>query len=433
MGRVTVSRGLLRRRDNFGVLLIVVALLGGCAPTASPLISTPPAATAQPGSPPATADPTSTVSPASASPTPSGQAWTPIASFPADGAVEVTGVAAWAAGFVAVGYEPAAADGRRQGVVWQSADGLAWTRGTEAVFADVTLLDVVAAGDRLYVFGQRSVCQLLSEECVDLPDAGTVGWATADVQSWQPLPLPPTLVGGEFDGAVGADGALVVHGSSGEELLPTVWSSANGEAWAESLELAGLETISAMAIGDGRLVAFATQYLIDQDREVTMAAYAEGGAFAPTILPAGIDWRMEGVAHGRAGFVAVGFEEDIDAGLLSAATLISPDGASWSAGADRPADVGFHLVLSVASGYVAVGFAPVETDIGRETGLSWWSADGNDWQELGPLGDVSYRQLSDAAASVAGSVVFALDFEDAPDEDEPVDQPGTIYAWHAQP
>jgi hypothetical protein len=440
MGRVTVSRVLSRRRDTLGVLLLVGALVGGCQPAAQqslPAVTpadSPPAVTPQMATPPSSpsATPTSTGAQATPGPTPGGgPVWTPIASFPAEGAVEVTGVAAWANGFVAVGYEPAPGDGRRRGIVWQSADGLSWTRGSDAVFADVTLLDVVAARDGLYVFGQRSACQLL-EECVELPDAGVAGWTSHDGQQWQPLSLPPSLVGGEFDGAVGADGALVVHGSSGEELLPTVWSSADGQAWAETRDLAGLETISAMTIGDGRLVAFATQYLVEQDREVTMAAYAEGGAFAPTILPAGIDWRMESVAHGPAGFVAVGVDEDIDAGQLSAATLTSADGGSWLAPAEgRPANVGFHVVLPVASGYVAVGFVPVESDLGRETGLSWWSADGNGWQELGSLGDASYRQLSDAAAGDAGIVVFALDFEEADDEDLPVDLPGTIYAWHA--
>jgi len=440
------------------VIVGAVLLLGGCggvAPTQGPGTpgSTAPLP-ATPGGPSvtraaATAGPASqTAVPASVGPgqspgvvatgspgvTPGAGGWQYLSDFPAGSAIEVTGVTAHGDGFVAVGFEPYQGEGfggRRNGVVWMSAEGRRWSREVPGDLASTSLLGVVSLGGQLYAFGEYSICPELSEEeCLDAPDAGIAMWSSPDGMGWQRLALPDSLRTGILDGALTDGRQLIVHGSTGEELLGAVWLSPDGESWTEVRELAGVDPINALAAGAGRLVAFGIRYLPEEDDVEALAAWSEGGAFAPALLPAGQRGVVQAVTWSEAGFSAVGLEYEPTGDGLASVALASADGVSWTAAdpGQLPAGAGYQGVLAVPGGYLALGALPAAA-AGREQLFAWSSADGLEWREYGPLAGGAYRQLSSYGRGAAGVIAFASDFEPS-DELEPVEQElGTAHAW----
>ena len=365
--------------------------------------------------------------------TPGPESWQYLSDFPAGSAIEVTGVTAHAEGFLAVGFEPYPGegfDGRRNGVIWASADGRSWSRDVPAALASTSLLSVISLGGQLYAFGEYSICPELSEEeeCFDAPDAGIALWRSADGSDWQRLALPDSLRTGILDGALTDGRQLIVHGSSGEELLGAVWLSPNGEAWTEVRELAGVDPINALAAGDGRLVAFGLRYLPEEDDVEALAAWSEGGAFAQALLPAGQRGVIQAVTWSEPGFSAVGLEYESAVEGPAPVALASADGINWTAAEQLPESAGLQGVLALPGGYLALG-AVTAAEPDREQPFSWFSADGLKWSEHGALVGGAYRQLSSYSHGPDGVIVFGSDFEPS-DELEPVDpELGTVHAW----
>lgn len=93
---------------------------------------------------------------------------------------------------------------------------------------------------------------------------------------------------------------------------------------------------------------------------------------------------VEDLATGREGFVAVGMEQQADAGNADAAAWISPDGTTWTRvtvddGVGRTMD---H-VIHTAHGYVAIGEARYDLHAGFGAGSAiWTSSDGRHWTRL---------------------------------------------------
>lgn len=422
-------------------MALLLAIASGCQtapepiePTlAPPLTPAPPPATATAPAPPASpAGPT----PVRATPAP-GQAWLYLADFPAEAAIDVTSVTAHDSGFVAVGFEPFPGEGfggRRNGVVWTSADGLAWTRSQPAALANSTPLFVAGLGEWLYVFGEYSICPAFSEEeeCVDAPDAGVAAWRSADGLDWQRLAVPESMRVAIVDGVVVGLDRLVAHGSSDEDLVGVMWLSPDGERWDEVRDLAAVDPISTLGAGPERLVAFGTRYLPAEDDVETLAGYSDGGGFAVGQLPPDQRGVIEAATWGPAGFVAVGIA--FQPAAEGAVALASADGQQWTAAGGMPADVGFHQLLPLASGYLAIGSEEVDGEFGYQRATAWFSADGLSWTEHGELAGGEFRQLSSSAVGSAGAIVFASQFEEAEDDDgleEPAD--GSIHAWYAAP
>lgn len=414
-------------------------------PTPTPVAPAPPAA---PGSPaaPATAPP-GTPLPNGATPgrivgsppalTPGGAEgeWLYLAHFPAEGAIEVAGVAAHGDGYVAVGSEPFPGEGfagRRNGIVWTSSDGVGWTRAQPEVLANVTLSSVVSLGGEVLAFGRYSVCSELSEDCVDAPEAGIGLWRSADAADWQRLALPDSLRTGILDG-VATDGVqIVAYGSTGDDLVGALWLSASGEQWQELRDVGVVDPISTLGAGDGRLVAFGTRYLPDEDEIETLAGYSEGGAFGQATLPAGQRGVIHDVAWSERGFVAVGAQFEATGDRLAAAALVSGDGVDWTgaATADLPAEAGFEHVLVLPRGYLAIGSVPTD-EFGRELAHSWFSADGRSWEDYAALSGGSFSQLSSSVLGSQGALVFATDFDESEELAPPDIESGTIHAWFA--
>jgi hypothetical protein len=235
--------------------------------------------------------------------------------------------------------------------------------------------------------------------------------------------------GSILDGVTVGPGGLVAHGSTDEDLLGVLFLSPDGENWQEMYDVAAVDPISALGAGPERLVAFGTRYLPEEDDVETLAGYSDGGGFAPGQLPAGQRGVIEAVEFGPAGFVAVGVAfAPIAEGAVA---LVSPDGQQWSTATDAPTDVGFHQLLVLDGGYLAIGSQPIEGDFGIERGSAWYSSDGLAWVEHGDLPVGEFFQLSTAAVGPGGAVVFATLFEEW-DEDEPDDElVSSIHAWFA--
>ena len=407
-----------------------VALSPPVSPTTTPsaTVSAAPTASAAPS-----ATPGSTTSPTAAlTASPGTGAWQYLDDFPVGDAIEVTAVAYTAGGYIAVGSEPAEGQGFfgiRQGVVWTSADGIAWRRSTPEAFVSSTLLHVVEMAEASYIFGVRSICDLAEEECDDLPDAGVTVW-TNDGTGWQRLPQSPVMQDAFLAGVVALEDTLVAYGDSGRNLQATAWTSTDGVTWAASTELAGMDPISAAAAGPEGMVAFGTRLVRDGGRIATVAAFsADGRTFEPADLPSGSDIVIESVAWGADGLVAVGADEEAQATGGKPAVLASADGRGWEA---LPLDDSFaatslRQIRATPAGYLLIGSRPSPGDPQRDAGLSWQSADGRSWVGETPFGGAGYRLFNGSAAGSTGAVAVALDYED-----ETAEGPlTTVRVWYA--
>jgi hypothetical protein len=433
----------MRRLPAATVAVLACSLLIGCqaapqptAPTPAPP-TTPPPTTSPPATPtstpPATPAGPSTPAPTPATPIP-GEAWQYLADFPAEAAIEVSAVLPRGEGFVAVGFEPAPGEGfggRRNGVIWRSPDGRSWTRERPASLDNSAPLFIASLNEVLYLFGEYSLCPEFAEEdeCDDAPDAGVALWRSTDGREWQRVAVPDAMRDSILDGVTVGPGGLVAYGSTDEDLLGVLFLSPDGENWQEVYDVAAVDPISALGAGPERLMAFGTRYLPDEDDVETLAGYSDGGGFAPGQLPPGQRGVIEAVAFGPAGFVAVGVAfAPIAEGAVA---LVSQDGQQWSTASDAPTDVGFHQLLVLDGGYLAIGSQAIEGDFGIERGSAWYSPDGLVWVEHGDLPVGEFFQVSTAAVGPGGALVFATLFEEW-DEDEPDDELiSSIHAWFA--
>jgi hypothetical protein len=339
-------------------------------------------------------------------------------------------------GFIAVGSEPAEGQpffGLRQGVVWTSGDGMTWQRSGDEAFANATLLHVAEAGDTTYLLGVRSICILDEEECLDLPDAGLTVWRE-DGGEWLRLPQSDQMRDAFLAGVVVLDETLIAFGDrpgrGRDVLVATVWVSEDGIDWQEVSDLAGLDPISAAAVGPDGLVAFGTRFIAATDSIETVAAFSEDGrTFQQAALPPGMDVVIESIAYGDEGFVAAGAGESAQFLGDKPAILRSTDGRSWSQVAldDSFAGIGLHQVRELPEGYLLIGFAPSADDPQRDAAISWVSRDGETWSAPAPLEGGAYRLFSGSAVGPEGAVAFVLDYEE-----EPTEGPlSTIRAWFA--
>lgn len=333
-------------------------------------------------------------------------------------------MAATADGFVAVGYRSLPGEGffgRREGVVWRSADGLTWQRDVPAAFARTTLEFVVSLGSATYAFGVVSSCPLVfAEACTDDADAGNTVWRSIDGGDWQELPQWPSLVDAFIDGVTVGDGRLIVFGGSGDDLAPALWMSTDGGSWTEQGQLGDINPVSAFAAGPAGFVALGTRYNSTAEELEAVAVYSvDGSSFAPASVPAGISAAIEDVTYGDAGWVAVGYGDGLAGPGVTPVTLTSADGSEWAAAEAQPelAGVGFHRVATVPGGYVAIGFDLQPPDYDREQATSFYSRDGASWATLGALEGAQYTDFRTTALGDRGMTVFVAEHDELGDDD----------------
>jgi hypothetical protein len=322
--------------------------------------------------------------------------------------------------------------GLRQGIVWRSADGVAWQQTVEPQFLNVTPLVVASVESIDFVVGVLATCSEFAEEpCSEPPDAGNAMWRSADGGPWERMSLPAGMQGASsLDELVATPDMLAVTGAAGNEsFTATVWvSNDDGLSWSESTDLAGLDPIDALAAGPPGLVAFGTVFAEeDEFVSVRAASSADGRSFSPINVPPLTNVAIESAVAGATGMSAVGYGENEDF-ELSAAALYSADGTTWipaTTSDESFADSGMLDVHALPSGYVALGFTPSAEDFAVEAGTSWISRDGQTWRLLAPVGDGSAR-LTSSAVGGTGLVVFA-----ATEEETEEDVTSTVSAYFA--
>ncbi len=415
-------------------LLACLAACGAPVPSSSPGPPIP-SGESSPTAPPAvgTIAPTSTASSSQSPSAPTPLGWQPLEDFPAEGAIEVASVTTWAGGFVAVGSAPAEGEdifGLRQGVVWRSAHGRTWERSTDEVFANASLLHVVATADAAYVFGFYSICPLLTEGCDDAPDAGIAVWRSTDdaATAWERVPQPVEMREALLDGVATAHDSIIAYGSSGNDLSAGMWASSDGRDWESVGDLVGMDPVSAVVAGPSGFAAFGTRYVVESDTTRTVAGYsADGRELSSADISEELDAVIEDVAYGDQGFIAVGTQDDPRQGL-SPVVLRSGDGMSWTPIEPSAsfARTGFHAVHVLPDGFVVIGFARIGAEGEREQARTWQSSDGLIWHQALPL-DGAYREFKSSAIAPTGVVAFAVDFED---EFDPA-AASLIRAWYA--
>jgi hypothetical protein len=434
----------VRPLQRLSTAWLAALLLLACAPSVAPTPDSgqPPTPGPPPGTPalaspivepspaiptgvPPTGDPTAPA----VSPEPThieGASWTYLSDFPVGEALAVNAVAATAAGFVAVGYEPAPGegpDGIRQGVVWTTQDGLSWERASDAAFAGASLDSVAVLNDEVFVFGYVSTCPAFDEDCPSLADSGNAGWRLAADGSWSALTLLPAMRGAVIEGVTVALDRLVVRGTIGEEEVEqALWLSRDGESWTAQTDLAGIGFVSELIDAAGAIVGLGTTYDFESDTISTRAIYsADGTAFRQAEVPSGLQAAIDGLAHGPAGLVAVGSSVPADPPEAGAVVMRSDDGQRWSA--EQPAELAGHEAVAVhtlAGEYVVIGTQSL-TDAGEPyAGVAWSSPDGLAWQPIAPFNDAPFSELTASTAGRPGIVLFAITLSD----DRPV-----LHAW----
>jgi hypothetical protein len=323
-------------------------------------------------------------------------------------------VAATSSGYTAVGFGAVAGEtyfGRRQGMVWTSADGRAWQQNADPAFQFVTPEEIVAIGDSLYVFGTLEACGLEApDDCLEVPEAGWAVWRSTAGSAWERLPQFAPIQTGGIDGVAVVKGTLVAFGWTGDEAQPTIWYSPDGASWSSTSALAGMDPVSAVTEAPTGIAAFGSVYSDDvDDIRVITAFSADGVAFGTVAAPDVVGGTVQSAVSGDAGLVAVGESTDADLNFTGLA-MHSTDGQAWTqaTAADASFDGADLLrVHGVPGGYVALGLMPDTDDFGVSSGQSWRSADGLTWSSLAPFAE-SFTRISSSAAGLGAVVAFTV-------------------------
>lgn len=444
-------------------LVLLALFVVACGPTAQVVTSpTPsPADTSSPTFPPDTSPtgpvgsgtplPLSTPTPLSLStPTPFGPPPTSVptpgsphtpfgpfarlGSFPADGAMEVTDVAVTPGGFVAVGFGglngAASYYSVRQGIVWTSVDGSAWIESVDPSLVNVEPISVVARGIDLFMAGHLSACSGLDDSCTDVPQAGNGIWRSTNGGAWQLLAQSPDMQGGLIADMFLAGDRLVVVGGVGEEQQATVWLSQDGVTWTATTDLAGIESVTSMAVGPAGFSVFGTIYDDAAFDVVAVAATSTDGAlFTAASVPQMVGSGIDALAVGPTGMVGVGYHLT-DLFDQSGIAVRSADGINWAESTNSDgtfAGSGLQTVHALATGgFVSVGYAQRNDEFGSLDGAVWFSTDGLDWVLIARL-DRGFSALGASALGATGAVIFASEQIDLPDDDVG----SLVHAWFA--
>ncbi len=241
--------------------------------------------------------------------------------------------------------------------VWTSTDGIVWTFTYRTKPPDDSapgsfegaMAAVASDGSQLVAVG------LNLPGAVD--DFGGGAWTSPDAQTWSAVPPDPHLLRAPlYDVVAGGPGFVAVGGVRGAVVLTST---------------------------DGR------QWLLHD-----LAAGASPSPFGDVVfqsVTAGADGRLVAVGYGPGG----------------AAAATSPDGVAWTIAPCSAAleAASMYDVVTVASGFVAVGYAVV-----ADTAVPavWRSADGLDWTRV-TLPDLGTGQPVAVTATPAGLVMVGSD------------------------
>jgi len=360
-------------------------------------------------------------------------AWQQVGAEVTQPAVGMTGITPLGSGFVAIGFEPDD-DGRQDGAIFSSDDGITWTRTAEDDEALTTgfvmLLGVADGGPGLVAVGYG--CEVEPDPCVPYATA----WSSTNGTEWVRTPRDFDVFsdgGGMYDVVASPHGVVAVGATEywvDEEqtlltLRPSVWISPDGLEWVRAWD--GVETerdiaaygqfdvqMQAVTVAsDGSLVAVGS--MLDDQGVAVAAVWTSGDGVTwdrvphdPSIFGGDgeSEFSMWDVVADTSGFVAVGGERR--SGATHPALWTSPDGLSWnrvdldSATADFTGS--FAGVASGSEGLVAVGPLGMLEGPGQIT--VWTSVDGAVWDRIAELGNGTTSDVitTDQTGLVSGAM-----------------------------
>lgn len=267
-------------------------------------------------------------------------------------------------------------------------------------------------------------------------------WTSADGYEWTRVPHDEAVFGGTGDqimrGIAAGESSLVAVGFDTLEGEPTaaIWTSPDGLVWARVSDqeevLGGPESQMANGVvaSDAGFVMVGNEQDEEGDQDVAVWTSLDGLAW--TRVPHDEDvfggdglQAAGGVTYGDFGFVAVGYDVDLNQGVdFDLAVWVSPDGVSWSR---IPHDEsvfggtgwqGPGPVIAVGSGLVVLGY---DEDEGPYDVAIWISTDGTEWARVASdseaLGGEGEQLIQSVIGTDAGLVAGGRDGANGVDED----------------
>ena len=336
-----------------------------------------------------------------------GTTWTAV-TIPAGGAAaRISGIAPLSAGFIAV--RPAQVAGSAGAAVYTSPDGATWHKAASLRTADGATLTIglVSGGPSgAVVTGQAHgfLIAFLSKNGVTWTGTDPVGTAATErVSGVALLPTGQAVFSGTSAGdAAQRDPLLTLAGAQGGPVQINLRAIAG--AVIPQLAVNAIAASGATQVAAGGADGLPALW-ISPDGGSTWARAA--GATAATLTRPGLE-QLTGVAHGAAGWLAVG-------GAATAAAehpvvVGSADGRTWTTADGAAAFTGQGLVTAAAAagpgGYVIVGH---ESAGGRTIAAAWQSAGLAGWQRAadgqpGALDGAGNRQMDAVTATGQGFV-----------------------------
>jgi hypothetical protein len=206
--------------------------------------------------------------------------------------------------------------------------------------------------------------------------------------------------------------------------------STDGATWTATTELAGMDSVTSMAVSPQGVSAFGTIYDDAAFDVVLIAATSTDGAyFTPASAPSMVGSGIDDLATGQSGMAGVGYHTS-DLFENEGVAVHSADGLAWTEATNSDGTFAGSALQTVhalaGGGFVAIGYAQRLDDSALEDGGVWFSADGIDWHLIGRL-DGGFHMLDSSALGPTGVVVFASEQVDLPDDNTG----SVIHAWFA--
>jgi hypothetical protein len=348
--------------------------------------------------------------------------WRSLADFPTQGAAQVSSIVGLPNCFVAVGstFDPDAPclDDEFQGLLWTSADGIAWTAQSAEAFAKTRMTQLFTFGDSLYAVGVTSEGDT-TQGCSVAPDQpGLNFWRSSDnAASWQRLAQSAALANTSIGQVIVVGDSLMAVGSrQGTDIDEAMtWTSPDAAIWTAAEQPPNAPGLSIAAARDKVVVAFGE----DQDYPLAWITRDVGANWYEESIdvdgapPDGLTTAVESVVATAAGFVAVGDGCCVGTAQLVPIVFASDDGTQWI-GHIQPADhtEAMRRVVAIPTGLLAVGVEtyvndPVDTS--RLGGRSWISTDGAAWRRGPDFAELGDGNVSAVAAGPGGVVVAGTD------------------------
>jgi hypothetical protein len=312
----------------------------------------------------------------------------------------IDGLAADGSGFVAIRAGATLGNGTA-GVAYVSSDGSSWTYGgtiTAAKTANLKITGVAGSDAGIVASGQ-------------VAGGSLVAYVSHDGRSWQPTAVLGSASAESVSGATIVPGGTVIAAgaSAGDPVSQRPFLAlAGAQRGIVNVDLGSVAgaaepevAVTGVAVGGGKLVAVGSAGGYPAVWSSTgSGAWSRGSGAAPGVLQRPGLQGLDNVAHGAAGWLAVG---GVSGGTSQHPVVVtSADGLSWQAadGEGTFAAPGTFTAQAAAgpAGYVIVGeqALPAQTRIsrkqrqvipGRTVAAAWWSAGLSGWARAGDAGN----------------------------------------------